>query len=113
MMKFLIDKNQKRDIIQLYANRNAEEIAYADVFEEALKKLNIPTYYVLSRPAESWQGISGHLDENIIIQTVPDFLQRTFYISGSHNMVEGVKKALLNLGVSRLKIKTDFFPGLA
>ena len=44
---------------------------------------------------------------------IKDFKERTFYISGPPSMVDGIKKSILNLGVSHSHIKTDFFPGFA
>ena len=115
MIKYLIDKNEKRPIIMLYSNRNFNEIVYSDVFEEARKKLGINTFYALTdlkQIPEGWQWQKGHFDEKAVAQAVPDFKEREFYISGSHNMVTGFKKLLLGLQVKRAQIKTDFFPGL-
>jgi ferredoxin-NADP reductase len=115
MLKYLIDQKEKRPIITLYSNRNFEEIAYADVLEEAREKLDINTFYTLTdlkQIPKNWQGLTGHFNPQTVAQAVPDFMERVFYISGSHNMVSGFKQLLLNLGVHRAKIKTDFFPGL-
>ena len=32
MVKYLVDRGEKRDAILFYSNRNADEIAYRDVF---------------------------------------------------------------------------------
>jgi ferredoxin-NADP reductase len=60
-----------------------------------------------------WQGVLGHFTPQNVVQAVPDFSERTFYISGSHNMVVGFNEVLVSLDQPRSKIKTDFFPGLA
>ena len=115
MLKYLIDKNEKREITVLYSNRAYEEIVYADVLQEAYDKLGINTLFTLTDQKKippDWQGHKGYFGGKDIAQAVPDYKERTFYISGSHNMVSGFKEALINLGVSRNKIKTDFFPGL-
>ena len=49
----------------------------------------------------------------MIAKEIPDYRERTFYISGPHVMVDSSKKVLERLGVPRSQIKTDFFPGLA
>ncbi|MGH7141792.1 MAG: hypothetical protein ACREGH_04140 [Minisyncoccia bacterium] len=52
-----------------------------------------------------------HIDAALISQYVPDYRERTFYISGPHSIVEVFKKTFREMGVSRFKIKSDFFPG--
>jgi len=116
MLKYLIDRNEARPIIVLYANRLADEIVYTDVLEEAREKLGIKTVYALSDTKQAppdWQGVLGHFTPQSVVQAVPDFSERTFYISGSHNMVVGFNDVLISLDQPRSKIKTDFFPGLA
>jgi len=115
IIKYLIDRNEKRPITLLYSNRQFNEIVYSDVLEEARQKLGINTFYALTdlkQIPEGWQGQKGHFDLKAVARAVPDFKEREFYISGSHNMVTGFKDLLLNLGVRRAEIKTDFFPGL-
>lgn len=53
----------------------------------------------------------GHIDGKIVSESVPDFKDRFFYVSGSHGVVVAMEKVLSDLGVSRARIKTDFFPG--
>ncbi|MHA2788805.1 FAD-dependent oxidoreductase [Corynebacterium sp. S7] len=115
MVKYLLDMNEPRDIIILYAAKNSSEIAYADVFEQARTQLGLSTTYVYSQPTHSQIDTpyirTGHIDGPTIQATVPDLKNRTFMISGSQQMVDSVESVLLQLGVSRHKIKTDFFPG--
>ena len=44
---------------------------------------------------------------------MPDYLERTFYISGPQAMVKALRQKLLAMGVRRSKIKVDYFPGFA
>lgn len=55
----------------------------------------------------------GLVDEVMIRARVPDFHERTFYLSGPRAMVSATRDALPHLGVRRRRIKTDFFTGLA
>ena len=55
---------------------------------------------------------NGSIDARLIAQEIPDFKERTFYLSGPHGMVDAFKHTLVGMGVSRFKIKSDFFPGL-
>ncbi|MEI6296729.1 MAG: RnfABCDGE type electron transport complex subunit D [bacterium] len=116
MIKYLIDKKEKRTITILYSNKNQEDIAYKEVFDQAQKELEIKTFYNLTegeKKPSDLDTINGRLNEDVIIKKIPDFSERTFYISGPHNMVISFKKILNNIGVKNSKIVTDYFPGFA
>jgi ferredoxin-NADP reductase len=49
----------------------------------------------------------------MIRQEVPDFMERTFYLSGPHAMVVSAEEVLQHLSIPQKQIKKDFFPGLA
>lgn len=114
MIKYLIDLKQQRPIILFYANKTADEIVYSDVFNQAQAELGLKTIYTLTDQNKiplNWSGKVGRIDANMIIQEVPDFMERIFYLSGPHAMVTGFEEVLKNMGVNKSKIKKDFFPG--
>ena len=102
MIKYLLDKNEKRNIVLIYANKSAEDIAYNDIWSEAREKIGAK----IACPV-------GFITKEMIVREVPDFKERFFYISGPRAMVVVFEKTLKNLGVKRSQIKTDFFPGYA
>jgi len=60
-----------------------------------------------------WQGGIGRVDAEMITNTVPDYRERTFYLSGPRSLVVGFEEALGKIGIPKSRIKTDFFPGFA
>jgi ferredoxin-NADP reductase len=115
MLKYLVDTKQRRDISLLYANRVASEIAYRDVLAAAQSALGARIAYTLTDTSalpKDWAGYTGRITERMIAAAIPDFRERTFYISGPPDMVRATEQALHRLGVHRGRIKTDFFPGL-
>lgn len=106
MIKYLIDKNEKRDIVLLYSNKTKNEIVYKDVFDEAEKKLRIKTIYVNTTEV-------GRIDDLLIKKEIADYQSRQFYLSGPHGMVTEMEKVLLAMDLGRQQITTDFFPGFA
>lgn len=115
MLKYLVDTRQKRNIILFYVNRNANDFIYKDVLGEAQTRLGVRTIYTLtdttSVPA-NWQGAVGRLSPDMIREAAPDFMERTFYLSGPPSMVHAYERVLKEMGVRHRQIKTDFFPGL-
>ena len=115
MLKYLLDMHQHRDIVLLYVNRTADEIAYKDMLSEAQTKLGIKVFCTLTNTKaipRNWRGLVGRIDEHMIQAVVPDYEERTFYVSGSLDMVRAYEHILKNMRVRHDQIKKDFFPGL-
>lgn len=116
MIKYLIDKNQPRDIILLYSANNKEDFAYSGVLEKARQQLGIKTIYVITDSKETIKHEDvrmGRITAEMIKADIPDYQERLFYISGSLPLVSGIKKTLRSLGLSNKQIKTDDFSGYA
>ncbi len=114
MARYLIDTKDTRAVTLLYSNKTASEIAYKDVFDEAARTIGMKTVYALTNELTSKPDIhTGMIDHALIAREIPDYRERTFFISGPHGMVEAFKKTLRAMGVSRSHIKTDYFPGFA
>ena len=103
MVKYLIDTNEKRDIILIYINKTTQEIVYKDIWDQANLVLGIKTIYINTSEV-------GHLNSQMITENIPDYKDRTWYISGPHVMVTATGSLLKSLQIPH--IKTDFFPGL-
>jgi ferredoxin-NADP reductase len=115
MLKYLLDTNQRRDIILLYANKNVNDFVYQDVLSEAQRRLGVRAIYALTDQRAippNWQGARGRIDAQMIQAEVPDYRERTFYLSGPPEMVNEHERALRGLGVRRGQIKKDYFNGL-
>lgn len=102
IIKYLLDTNQRRDIVLFYANKTPTDVVYKNIFDEAYQKLSIKTTYVC-----------GPLQPELITKEAPDFLNRFFYISGPHGMIDAFEGILKGMGVPSSQIKIDFFPGYA
>lgn len=116
MIKYLLDTKQKRDIILVYANKTEGDIVYKNIFNLAAQTLGLKVIYVINElkdKTKPWNGRIGYVDEKLIREEIKDFHERTFYISGSHSMVDSMVDAIKNLGLGPNRIKTDFFPGFA
>lgn len=106
MIKYLIDTNQKRDIVVIYSAKTKDEFVYQDIFKQAQDLLGIKTIFNDS-------STQGHMDANQMSQLIPDFMSRTFYVSGSHGVVVAFEQILKDLQIPKNQIITDYFPGFA
>ena len=112
MLQYLIDVHEKRPITVLYGADTQRDIAYRDVLDTAKKELGVRTVLAVARGAERGQ-YPGYIDTRLVRLAIPDYLERTFYISGPQAMVKALRQKLLAMGVRRSKIKVDYFPGFA
>jgi len=113
MIKHIVETKLQANIMLLYSNKTADEIVFSDIFSQA-QKFGIKTVYTLTdREAipENWEGEKGRISEEMITKHIPDFLERTFYLSGPSLMIDSYKQLLKTLHVSSKNIKTDYFPG--
>lgn len=114
MVQYLVDTQDKRALVLLYSNKTAAEVAYVPTFNQAASTIGMKTIYALTDEKNPVQGAyMGPIDAALISREIPDYRERTFYISGPHTMVEAFKNTLGMMGVSRLNIKIDYFPGFA
>ncbi len=104
MIKSLIDKKERRDIILIYSVKTDTDAVYTDLFNQASQEIGLKGVLNVSDK-------TGFVTGDKITKEVPDYKERIFYLSGSHLMVDGFKKILRDLGVSSNQIKTDYFPG--
>jgi ferredoxin-NADP reductase len=112
MLQDLLDCGEARPITFLYGNESERDIAYRDVLDRAGRELGIRTVYAVAEGARGDQH-PGIIDARLVREAIPDFGERTFYISGPQAMVKTLRRMLLAMGVRRSKIKTDYFPGFA
>jgi ferredoxin-NADP reductase len=114
MFEDLLECGEARPITLLYGNNRIDEIAYADVLKRALQELGIRTFYAVRDGAGATDDMTvGLVDADMIRARVPDYRERTFYISGPQAMVTTLRRTLREIGVRPWRIRTDFFPGLA
>lgn len=117
MVKFLVDNKERRDVVLFYSNKTQPEIAYKDIFDSAqASDIGFRAVYTLTDSTKlpsTWSGNTGLVDAALIAREVPDYKERTFYVSGPRSMVTSFQRTLRDMGVSRRRIKVDYFPGFA
>ena len=114
MTKYLLDKNQRRDIVLLYSVKRVEDLSYKNIFDRAASELGMRVFYFLTDKGSKLAGrnlVEGRITGERVIEYVPDYRERIFYLSGTNAMVANTKRALMKIGVPRNQIKQDYFSG--
>jgi ferredoxin-NADP reductase len=115
-IQYMMDtKDTQHNTVLFYCVQNLSDLAYREVFDQATAELLFRLVPVVSdeKASDNKNIECGFIDEAMLTRVVPDYLERTWYISGPPRMVEAYTKLLLKSGVSRQRIVRDFFPGLA
>ena len=101
----LLDMERNRNPLNvqlLYANRD-NDFPYRKEMETLKKRHSeFRIDYVVS---------PNRIDEKTIPKLVPDIDRAVFYVYGPEPMVQSLDKTLQKLGVSKKRVKNDFFPG--
>ena len=103
MIKYMLDTQEKRDIVFFYSNKTVKEIAYTDLFDRAVEELDMRIIYTLTDLAQippQWQGEKGFITAQMVERDVPDYAERMYYISGPRSMITTFEKALADIGCS-------------
>lgn len=114
MAKYMTDTKESRDIVMFYSVKSPNDLAYKNIFDTASQEVGHRNIYVVN---ELTNGVLapdmrvGFITKEMITAEVPDYLDRMFYISGTHGMVSMFEDTLQKLGVPKSSIKVDFFPG--
>jgi ferredoxin-NADP reductase len=98
ILKELKFENKNLDIILLYSTKD-KDILFKNTFDN-LKLNNLKIEYFIGK----------RIYKNAI-EKIADFKKRIFYVSGPDAMVEEMEKLLLELGVKKENIKSDYFSG--
>lgn len=110
MLKYVVDTKQQRDIVMIYAVSDPSEIAYSDVLKEAQSRgIRIIKLLTRGHAPAGWKGSTSKLTAEFITKEIPDYGDRTFYLSGPQPLVEALKSTIKSLGAR--KVKTDYFTG--
>jgi len=114
MLRYIAYYNHHYDIVLLYGNENYESIAFYQGLDELSRSLSsFRVEHFLSQPQSyrKWRGKRGYINKDIVIETIPDYKDRLFYISGPPKMVLYLTEELNNIKISEEQIMKDSFTG--
>ncbi|MDZ4230427.1 MAG: FAD-dependent oxidoreductase, partial [Dehalococcoidales bacterium] len=114
MLRYMADKKLDYDVVLIYGNNTWENIAFREELEEiASTRKSIRIEYVLSGPdfPPGWEGKKGFITKELITELMPDYQERTFYLSGPLRMVIALEEQISAIDVPQEQVKRDYFPG--
>ncbi len=115
MMRYMVDKSLPYDVVLLYGNPVPGEIAFRselDSFRDCSGP-RIRIEHVLSGPGlpTDWKGRTGFVNNQVVTEAMPDYMDRLHFVSGPPKMVTSLKEQLEALKVPARQIRVDSFTG--
>ncbi|HET9173915.1 MAG TPA: FAD-dependent oxidoreductase [Candidatus Saccharimonadales bacterium] len=107
MFRWLADTGNERPIKFLYAVRSEDEI----VFQRDLNEARVHSTIVVSNPSDAWGGERGKLTAEQILGLEKPAEDSLIYMSGPEPMLVALSQDLVDAGIHKSQLVTDFFPG--
>jgi len=111
MIRHMHDVGSKHRVVLLYANRTESDIVFRQELDEISQSghSDLTVILVLSRPDDSWSGLRGYIDRDVIAKHCDTLSNKAFYVCAPPPMTDAVTAALLELGVEQSKIHGERF----
>lgn len=101
MIRYLMDKNIKKNITLFYIAAKDDEFLFTDIFSKAEKEIGLKTVYLTRE----------EIDEAKLKEHTQSYMTATYYLSGPQETIEAYREMLFKLGIDNSQIKTDLFTG--
>lgn len=114
MLRYATAKQLPLDVVLLYSNNSYDDIAFGDELldmAKSNKKIRVELTLTGTDIPAGWKGKAGYINQGLVKELVPDYLQRLFYISGPSKMVLALQDQIIGIGVPEEMVKHDSFTG--
>jgi ferredoxin-NADP reductase len=106
------DRGLSSKITLFYGCRTLEDIAFRKELEDlAQKNKNLKLVLIVNQPTPDWKGATGVINADLIKQQLPDYQENMYYTCGPPLMVEAMERLVESLGLSKEKLKREYFSG--
>jgi ferredoxin-NADP reductase len=92
----------------VYGNSYENDVIFQQTFRKlAEKHHNFTLTEIVSRPTESYTGLTGHLNKNRLVELLADVSTKTFYVCGPTPFNDFCEGQLKELGVADKRIRIE------
>ncbi|MCL5876216.1 MAG: FAD-dependent oxidoreductase [Candidatus Bathyarchaeota archaeon] len=106
------DKGLSSQIVLFFSCRTPSDIPFREELEElARKNRNLKVNFTVNEATPDWTGLTGNINQDMIKKELPDYKDYVFYSCGPPAMVKAMQALIENLGLSKDRLKLEFFTG--
>jgi len=109
MLRWIRDTNQDVKATLFYSCKVEKQFLWLDELEQmALSHVNIRIFPTITKEAPAdWIHKTGRINETMIRECLPDFMEHTFYSCGPPALIEAMFTMLKSMGVSENNLKKE------
>ncbi|MFA4825032.1 MAG: FAD-dependent oxidoreductase [Methanoregula sp.] len=112
MMRYATGMRLDTDIRLLCSAKIEPEILFREEMAElSLVNPHLGIITTLTEPGPGWTGRTGRINADMIVQEIPDWQERVFFVSGPPAMVNAMLSVLREMGLTEDRIRSESFPG--
>ncbi len=110
--KYCTDMHIDSNIVLIYSNKTEKDLVFRKELDEMMhSNSNLKIVYTLTRASESWIGYMERIYDKMIINEVPDYMERRFYICGPPEMVHSMEETLASMNIQKEMVKKELLTG--
>jgi predicted ferric reductase len=110
MVQTMAERGEVRPVLLFYGARDYESLTFREELEALQERMNLQLIYVLSEPAENWQGEKGFITGDVLKRYLPEQYRRfVYFICGPEPLMDAMEAALPELGIPREKVLSERF----
>jgi ferredoxin-NADP reductase len=114
MLRYMDDLCLETTATLLYWVRTSSDIIFDAELEQLRSRLKNFQYHVLlSQPHAEWSGPRGHINRELIEDTVNDLASPDFFLCGPPSFMDASRSILTDLGVRPERIRQESFGSAA
>jgi len=109
-LRSLRARGDDRPVILIYANDSWDDITFREELEELECDMPLKLHHVIESPPDNWDGETGFVDIAMLERLLPEETREwSHMLCGPPVMIDSVRKALLQMGVSVRLIDSEIF----
>jgi ferredoxin-NADP reductase len=110
--KYCTDMHIDSNIVLIYSNKTENDLVFRKELDEMMHiNSNLKIVYTLTRASESWTGYKERVSDKMIMNEVPDYMERRFYICGPPEMVHSMEEMLAAMNIPKEMVKKESLVG--
>lgn len=108
MIESILNRGLNIKFHLVYGNSFENDVIFEDTFRDlANQHENFTLTEVISRPTENYTGLTGHLNQNLLMDVLGDVTNKTFYICGPTPFNDFCIGQLKALGVEDKRMRIE------
>jgi ferredoxin-NADP reductase len=110
--KYCTDMHMTTKITLLYGCRTEADVAFRKELEDMQQQnSNLKLVFALNEAGPNWRGAVGVITGDMVKKEIPDYNDTMFYTCGPPAMVEVMEKIIEKLGLTKDRLKREYFAG--